>query len=236
MLETLIVVTSADRLDPEHLTGVWLEEYAIPFTALCEAGVAITVASPRGGPAPIDPKTAPDAAATGRWRKALDALASTKRLADVADARFDAIFLPGGHGPLVDLANDATLAALVTRLAREGAIIAAVCHGPAGLLAVTGADGAPLVRGRRLTAFTNGEETLAGLQTVVPFLLETRLRDAGAVFEHAVLPMGCHVSRDGLLITGQNPASSEALARCLIEALGERQRAALVGQPAAAPL
>ncbi|HWF00756.1 MAG TPA: type 1 glutamine amidotransferase domain-containing protein [Caulobacteraceae bacterium] len=236
MLETLIVVTSADRLDAEHLTGVWLDEYAIPFTALCEAGVALTVASSRGGPAPIDPKTAPDAAATARWRIALDALASTKTLAEVAGERFDAVLLPGGHGPLVDLAGDADLAALVTRLAGEGAIVAALCHGAAGLLGATGKDGLPLVRGRKLTAFTNGEETLSGLQTFVPFLLETRLRDQGAVFEHALLPTAGHVVRDGLLVTGQNPASSEALARCLIEALGERQRAALTGEPAAAPI
>ena len=234
MMKTLIVVTSAGALGAGHPTGVWLEEFAIPFTALCAAGIELTVASPRGGPAPIDPKTAPDASATTRWKEALAALADTRPLAQVVDGDFDALFLPGGHGPLVDLAGDATIAALAGRMAAEGKVIAAVCHGPAALLGARRADGEALVQGRKLTAFTNGEETLAGLQTVVPFLLETKLREAGALFEHAILPGACHVVRDGLLITGQNPASSEAVARLLMEALAERQRATLTGEPAPA--
>ena len=235
MMKTLIVVTSAAALDAEHPTGVWLEEYAIPFTALCAAGIQLTVASPQGGQGPIDPKTAPDADAAARWKEALAALADTRPLAQVAGEDFDALFLPGGHGPLVDLAGDARLAELAGRMADEGKIVAAVCHGAAGLLAARRADGHALVEGRKLTAFTNGEETLAGLQAVVPFLLETKLREAGAVFEHALLPGACHVTQDGLLITGQNPASSEAVARSLMEALAERQRAALTAETEPAP-
>lgn len=226
-MKVLVVVTSADRLDDSHPTGVWLEEYAIVFTALIEAGIDLTVASPRGGAAPIDPKTGPDEAAKARWRRALEALADTRALADVQMDGFDALFLPGGHGPLVDLATDPHLADLASGFVVAGRIVAALCHGPAGLLGARAADGGPFLNGRRLTAFTNGEEALAGLQTVVPFLLETRLREAGAQFEHALLPGGCHVVSDDILITGQNPASSAALARCLLEKLAERQRAVL---------
>jgi putative intracellular protease/amidase len=154
-------------------------------------------------------------------------LVETVPLADVRGDDCEALVLPGGHGPLVDLAADQRVAEIASAFAASGRVIAAVCHGPAALLGAKGRDGAPLVAGRKLTAFTNGEETLAGLQSVVPFLLETRLREAGALFEHALLPGGSHVTRDGALLTGQNPASSDALARCLLQELGERQRAAL---------
>jgi putative intracellular protease/amidase len=226
-MKALIVVTSADRFDEAHPTGVWLEEYAVLFTALCEAGIDPEVASPRGGAAPIDPKTAPDEAAKARWRWALDALEDTRPLSDTRGEDCEALVFPGGHGSLVDLAAEPCAADLVTAFAASGRVIAALCHGPVALLGARGKDGAPLIAGRKLTAFTNGEETLGGLQSVVPFLLETRLREVGAQFEHALLPGGCHVARDENLLTGQNPASSDALARVLLEVLGERQRAAL---------
>jgi putative intracellular protease/amidase len=223
-MKALIVVTSADRLDDTHPTGVWLDEYAIVFTALCDAGVEVTVASPNGGAAPIDPKTAPDAADEARWRGALAALATTRILGQVGDVGFDAIVFPGGHGPLADLASDPDAAALASAFAADGRIVAALCHGPAALLEAQEPAGAPLVAGRKVTAFTNGEETLAGMQGVAPFLLESRLREAGAQFEHALLPGGCHVVRDEYLLTGQNPASSDVFARSLLEAIAERQR------------
>lgn len=226
-MKALIVVTSADRLDEAHPTGVWLAEYAVLFSALCEAGVEPVVASPLGGVAPVDPKAPPDEAAKARWRRALDALSDTRQLDEVRGDDCEALVFPGGHGPLVDLAADPRVARLAGAFAASERLIAAVCHGPAALLGATDSNGRPLVAGRKLTAFTNGEETLAGLQSVVPFLLETRLREAGAQFEHALLPGGCHVTRDGNLLTGQNPASSDALARCLLQELGERQRAAL---------
>jgi putative intracellular protease/amidase len=226
-MNVLIVVTSADTLGPGHPTGLWLEEFAVPYTALAEVGVAITVASPRGGAAPIDPKTAPDDKAREKWGPAIQALGDTKRLADASESDFDALCIPGGHGPMVDLSGDADLAALIGAFDRAGKIIAAICHGPAALLAAIAADGSAFVKGRRLTAFTNGEETLAGLAAIVPFSLETRLREAGARFEHALLPMTGHVVTDRNLITGQNPASSVAMARALADALAERQRAHL---------
>ena len=205
----------------------WLEEYAIPYVALSEGGIAVTVASPKGGQGPIDPKTAPDAKTPARWEGALAALARTTALSEVAEADFDAVFVPGGHGPTVDLATDPAVASLIGDFVSAGKIVAAVCHGPAALLDVQGADGQPLVKDRKVTGFTNGEEMLAQLQTVVPFLLEDRLRAAGARFEHALSPGVCHVVRDGDLITGQNPASSETIAKTLMDALAERQKAAI---------
>jgi putative intracellular protease/amidase len=226
-MQVLIIVTSADSLAPGHPTGVWLDEYAIPYVALSEAGIGVTVASPKGGPGPIDPKTAPNEKTPARWTPALAALAETKPLSEVSQAEFDAVFIPGGHGPMVDLASDPSVASLIGAFARAGKIVAAVCHGPAALLQVEGADGAPLLKDRKVTGFTNAEEMLAGLQAVVPFLLEDRLRAAGAKVERAIAPGGCHVVRDGDLITGQNPASSEAVAKSLMEALAERQKAAI---------
>ena len=232
-MNVLFIVTSADTLAPGHPTGVWLEEYAIPYVALSEAGIGVTVASPKGGQGPIDPKTAPDAKAAARWEKALAALARTRPLAEVSVTDFDAVFVPGGHGPMVDLATDPAVASLIGDFAKSGKLVAAVCHGPAALLGVTGSDGQPFLKDRKMTGFTNGEEGLAKLQTVVPFLLEDRLRAAGAKFEHALVPGACHVVSDGALITGQNPASSEAVAKTLMEALAARQAAAIGVAPGA---
>ena len=232
-MNVLFIVTSADTLAPGHPTGVWLEEYAIPYVALSEAGIAVTVASPMGGPGPIDPKTAPDAKAAARWQTALDALDDTRRVSDVAEKDFDAVFIPGGHGPMVDLAVDPAVARLIGDFARAGKILAAVCHGPAALLQVVGPDGELYLKDRKVTGFTNGEETLVQLQAVVPFLLEDRLRAAGAKFEHALVPWACHVVVDGDLITGQNPASSETIAKTLMEALAARQAAAIGVAPGA---
>lgn len=232
-MNILFVVTSADTLAPGHPTGVWLEEYAIPYVALSEAGISVTVASPKGGQGPIDPKTKPDDKSAARWGAALVALSRTKRLADVHAKDFDAVFIPGGHGPMVDLATDPALADLISAFVVEQKIVAAVCHGPAALLGVTSADGQPFLTGRRMTGFTNGEETIAKLQTVVPFLLEDRLKAIGAIFEHALVPGACHVVTDGVLITGQNPASSEAIAKTMMEALAARQRQAVGVAPTA---
>ena len=228
-MNILFAVTSADALAPGHPTGLWLEEFAVPYTALAEVGVAIVVASPKGGAAPIDPKTAPDDKAREKWGPAIAALTDTKRLADVSEADFEAVYIPGGHGPMVDLRHDADLAALIGAFDRAGKTVAAICHGPAALLAATDAAGRPFVKGRRITGFTNGEETLAGLQSVVPFCLETELRAAGGLFEHALLPGACHIVSDGNLITGQNPASSLAMAKALVGDLAERQRARMAG-------
>jgi len=223
-MNVLIVTTSCNMLAPDHPTGLWLEEFAVPFTAFSEAGASIRVVSPKGGAVPIDPKTAPTEKDREKWPAALQALTSTGRLAEVAADRFDAVFIPGGHGPMMDLVNDQQLQRLLAAFDRDGKMVAAVCHGPAALLNVRNAAGEPLVKGRKVTGFTNVEERLVMLHSVVPFLLEDALKERGANFESALLPFFCHVVRDDNLITGQNPASSTKIAEELLAALEEGSR------------
>ncbi len=218
-MRALIVATSCRQLPSGHPTGLWAEEFAVPYLALTQAGVEVTVASPAGGAVPIDEKSQPSEKEAQEWASALSALHTTRTLASVKDESFDLIFLPGGHGPLVDLATDATLQEMLSRQDADGKLIAAVCHGPAGLLHVRRRDGSPLLKGRRVTGFTNMEERLAGLHGQVPFLLEDAMKDQGADFHSALLPMLSHVERDGHLITGQNPKSSEAIGKAMVEAL-----------------
>ncbi|MGZ3487125.1 MAG: type 1 glutamine amidotransferase domain-containing protein [Isosphaeraceae bacterium] len=223
-MNVLIVTTSCNMLAPDHPTGLWLEEFAVPFTAFSEAGASIRVVSPKGGAVPIDPKTAPTEKDREKWPAAIQALTSTGRLAEVAADRFDAVFIPGGHGPMVDLVNDQQLQRLLAAFDRDGKMVAAVCHGPAALLNVRNAAGEPLVKGRKVTGFTNVEERLVLLHSVVPFLLEDALKERGANFESALLPFFSHVVRDENLITGQNPASSTKVAEELLAALEEGSR------------
>ena len=223
-MNVLIVTTSCNMLAPDHPTGLWLEEFAVPFTAFSKAGASIRVVSPKGGAVPIDPKTAPTEKDREKWPAALQALTSTGRLAEVAADRFDAVFIPGGHGPMVDLVNDQQLQRLLAAFDRDGKMVAAVCHGPAALLNVRNAAGEPLVKGRKVTGFTNVEERLVMLHSVVPFLLEDALKERGANFESALLPFFSHVVRDENLITGQNPASSTKVAEELLAALEEGSR------------
>jgi putative intracellular protease/amidase len=218
-MRTLIVTTSCNQLPSGHPTGLWAEEYAVPYMALKKAGVEIVVASPAGGVVPVDEKSRPDPGEAKEWAPALAALQSTVPLAAVQEQEFDLIFLPGGHGPLVDLAGDATLQRLLSRQDASGRLIGSVCHGPAALLDVRRHDGSPLLQGRRVTGFTNTEERLAGLHDKVPFLLEDEMKARGADFHSALLPMLSHVERDGNLLTGQNPKSSHAIAKAMVEAL-----------------
>jgi putative intracellular protease/amidase len=220
-----MVLTSHDRLgDTGKPTGFWLEEFAAPYYVLKDAGHRITLASPNGGQPPLDPKSDEPEAQTDATRRFRDdpeagaALADTERLAEVNPSHFEGLFFPGGHGPMWDLAEDADVRRIIEALLGAGKPVAAVCHGPAALRRVLGEDGAPLVRGHRLTGFTNEEEAAVGLTDVVPFLLEDELRGLGADFSSgsAFAP---HAVRDGLLITGQNPASSEPAAEALLEAL-----------------
>ncbi len=220
-MKVLIVTTSCRMLAPDHPTGLWLEEFAVPYTALLEAGASIRVASPKGGAVPVDPKTTPTEKDQQRWPAAIAALESSERVDGQTADDFDAIFIPGGHGPMVDLAGDLDLQRLIAAFDRAGKWIAAICHGPAALVKVRNSEGKPLVAGRKLTSFTNMEERLVMLHDVVPFLLEDALKEQGAEFESALLPMFSHVVRDGHLITGQNPASSEKLAQELLTALNE---------------
>lgn len=213
----LVVVTNHDRIDANHATGLWFEEFAVPYQLFRAAGCQVTVASPKGGPAPIDPRSAPDASQAATHAEALRALTDTRALSGIRSDDFDAVFFPGGHGTMYDLPV-AKVGRVVGEFADAGKIVAAVCHGPAALVAATRADGTAVVRGRRLTCFTNEEERAAQLDRLVPFLLETKLRELGA--EYIPSPAWSkHVVVDGTLITGQNPQSSADAARAVISAL-----------------
>jgi putative intracellular protease/amidase len=218
-MRVLFITTSSNRLASGHPTGQWAEEFAVPYMAALEAGVAVTVASPHAGAVPIDDKSAPSEKEAQEWAPALEALRHSVSLASVREEDFDGIFIPGGHGPMVDLAHDATAHALIARHDAAGKPVAAVCHGPAALVNARRADGAPFLQGRKATGFTNTEESLAGLKDKVPFLLEDAMKAAGADFHSAPLPMLSHVEHDGNLITGQNPRSSEAIGQAFVKAL-----------------
>lgn len=220
MPKLLIVTTSHDLFgdDGSHPTGVWLEEFALPYMEFLNHGVEMTIASPKGGAMPIDPRSLPTPEQEQAWERAIVAAQHTVKLSEVQSTDFDAIFLPGGHGPMFDLPNNSELQALLREFYEAGKIISAVCHGPAGLVGATLADGTPLVQGKVLTAYTYSEEVAAKLDQDVPFILEHRLRELGAEFI-AHPNKADHVERDGQLITGQNPNSSASIARSVIAAL-----------------
>lgn len=224
-MKILMVLTSHDRLgDTGKKTGFWLEEFAAPYYVFKDAGAEIVLASPKGGQPPLDPKSdEPDAQtdATRRFRadaEATAALGTTRVLADVANDEFDAIFYPGGHGPLWDLANDEHSIHLIESNYAAGTPLAFVCHAPGVLNKTRTAAGAPLVQGKQVTGFTNGEEAAAGLTDVVPFLVEDMLTANGGGYSKAE-DWASHVVIDGNLVTGQNPASSEAAAKTLLSVL-----------------
>ncbi len=220
-MRALFVTTSCDRLASGHPTGLWAEEFAVPYMAALEAGIRVVVASPKGGAVPIDANSAPSDDERNAWAPALSALGSSVTLESVQDEDFDAIFIPGGHGPMVDLAHDKVLHDLVARHDTGGKLIAAVCHGPAALVYAHRANGAPFLEGRRATGFTDAEERLAGLHDKVPFLLEDVMKSKGADFHSALLPMLSHIEHDGNLLTGQNPRSSDAIAKAMVQALAK---------------
>jgi putative intracellular protease/amidase len=229
-MKVLMVLTSHGTLgDTGKRTGFWLEEFAAPYYALKDAGADITLASPAGGQPPLDPKSdAPDAQtdATRRFKgdpAAQAALADTRALEAIRATDFDAVFYPGGHGPLWDLAEDARSIALIETMLAAEKPVALVCHAPGALRHVKRADGAPMVQGRSVTGFTNTEEAAAGLTEVVPFLVEDMLVQEGGRYSKAG-DWQPHVVRDGLLITGQNPASSEPAARELLHQLGSAEQ------------
>lgn len=227
-MKILMVLTSHDRLGNTGIkTGFWLEEFAAPYYVLKDAGAGITLASPKGGQPPLDPKSGePDfqTAATQRFNRDKDAqaaLATTIKLAEVSPQDFDAVFYPGGHGPLWDLAENPDSIALINAMYAAGKPVAAVCHAPCVLRRAKSPDGAPLVHGKRVTGFANTEEAAVQLTEVVPFLVEDELVRLGGNYSKAQdwLP---HAVSDGNLITGQNPASSEAVAKLLLKQLDQR--------------
>ena len=221
-----MILTSHDQLgDTGKKTGFWLEEFAAPYYVFRDAGATITLASPKGGQPPLDPKSdAPDAQtpATERFKADTEAnaqLAATHKLSEIDVAAYDGVFYPGGHGPMWDLANDSASIALIQDALAANKPVAAVCHAPAALKNVKNADGTPLVKGKTVTGFSNSEEDAAGLSDIVPFLLEDTLKEQGGEYSRGD-DWAVHVVEDGLLITGQNPASSEEAAKRLLAKLG----------------
>ncbi|BCS55425.1 type 1 glutamine amidotransferase domain-containing protein [Geobacter sp. SVR] len=214
----LMVVTSADTIRPGKPTGLWLEEFAVPYLKFKGAGYDVTVASIKGGAAPVDPRSQDDAAKVKQWEDAVQVLQGTIPLDRVKSDPFAAIFLPGGHGTMFDLPGNRHLKELLQQFSAGDKVIAAVCHGPAGLVGATGKDGKPLVAGKSMTAFTDDEERAVALDKEMPFLLETKLREAGAKFVVGG-KWASHVEVDGKLVTGQNPASSASTAEAVIHLL-----------------
>lgn len=226
-----MVLTSHDQLgNTGRKTGFWLEEFAAPYFVFRDAGVELTLASPKGGQPPVDPKSdlpenqTPAMARFKQDKVAQQVLAQTVRLADMRAENFDTVFYVGGHGPMWDLAESTDSIALIESFYNSGKPVAAVCHAPGVLHRVT-YKGAPLVKGKRVTGFTNGEEEAVQLTHVVPFLVEDELKRVGGLYEKAPDWQSFAIT-DGRLITGQNPASSTAAAKALLDLLAERAAAA----------
>jgi putative intracellular protease/amidase len=224
-MNILFVLTSHDKLgDTGKKTGFWVEEFANPYYTLLDKGAKITIATPKGGAAPIDPSSdSPDAATADTERFNNDAeakanIANTKVLADMNPDDFDAVFYPGGHGPLWDLANNTTSIALIEKFNSQNKPMAFVCHAPAALKGVKASNGTPLVNGKNVTGFTNSEEAAVQLTDIVPFLVEDMLTENGGVYSKKE-DWAAYALQDGNLITGQNPASSELVAEKLLESL-----------------
>jgi putative intracellular protease/amidase len=221
-MKILIILTSHDELGATgKKTGFWLEEFAAPYYVFKDAGAEITLASPKGGQPPLDPKSdAPDSqtAATRRFKEdpaSQAALANTVKLASINAADYDAVFYPGGHGPLWDLAEDRNSIALIEAMYAQGKPVSAVCHAPGVLRLARSSDGSPLVKGKSVTGFSNSEEAAVGLTEVVPFLVEDELQKQGGHYSKAADWQSYFVQDDNL-ITGQNPASSEAVAKAVL--------------------
>lgn len=224
-MKILFILTSHDELgNTGHKTGFWIEEFAAPYYLLKEKGFTITLASPKGGQPPIDPKSAePDfqTPATIKFNndsETKELLSKTLKLDTVNQADYDAVFYPGGHGPLWDLAEDKNSIALIEDFYRNNKPVAAVCHAPGIFRHTKNADGTALVNGKKVTGFTNGEEEAVQLTTIVPFLVEDMLKSNGGIYSKSE-DWHPYAVEDGLLITGQNPASSELVAELLAKKL-----------------
>ena len=220
--DILMVVTNHGDIDDKPTTGIWFTEFSEPFEAFRQAGANITVASPNGGPAPVDPRGYPSHDAIAAVRDALAVLNATTRLSHVDLAAFDGVFFPGGHGPMFDLAVDPAVKSLIAAFWDAGKPVAAVCHGPAALLDVRLTDGTTLLHGRRVTGFTKGEDAEDALFAHMPFSLQDRMSAEGAAFVEQP-PKSVHVETDGRLVTGQNPASAEATAAAFLAALAQAE-------------
>ncbi|MEZ2774866.1 type 1 glutamine amidotransferase domain-containing protein [Acinetobacter pseudolwoffii] len=224
-MKILIVLTSHDTLgDTGKKTGFWLEELAAPYYSFVDAGAELILASPAGGQPPLDPKSnEPDAQTetTKRFEAdevAMQQLANTHKLSEVLNQDFDAVFYPGGHGPLWDLAEDQNSISLIEQTLQANKPVALVCHAPGVLRDVKDAEGRSIIEGKTVTGFSNSEEDGVGLTEIVPFLVEDMLKENGGKYSKAE-DWQVHVKEDGLLITGQNPASSAATAEALLKRL-----------------
>ncbi|MGI4857448.1 MAG: type 1 glutamine amidotransferase domain-containing protein [Janthinobacterium lividum] len=224
-MKVLMVLTSHDELgNTGRKTGFWLEEFAAPYYAFKDAGAQVVLASPKGGQPPLDPKSNEPAFQTDATHRfeaddaAQSQLAATLCLDSVTQADFDTVFYPGGHGPLWDLAEDAHSIALIESFLAADKPVALVCHAPGVLRHVKTPDGKPLVEGKKVTGFTNTEEAAVELTDIVPFLVEDELKAKGAIFSRGD-DWGSYIVSDGLLITGQNPASSAEAAAFLLKQL-----------------
>lgn len=229
-MKILMVLTSHDRMgDTGHETGFWLEEFAAPYYVFKDAGAQVTLASPKGGLPPVDPNSQAEEALTDETRRfeadaeARSQLAETHKLSEVEVNDFDAVFFPGGHGPLWDLTQDPDVRRLVEGFMAAERPVAAVCHAPTVLLEARTPEGDPLVKGRKVTGFANSEEQAVGLTDVVPHLLEDALTSLGGQYQRGSDDFAPFQVRDGLLVTGQNPASSAPTAHLLLEVLAERR-------------
>jgi putative intracellular protease/amidase len=230
-MKILMVLTSHDQLgNTGKKTGFWLEELAAPYFIFGDAGVDITLASPKGGQPPLDPKSNEPGFQTDDTRRfeqdptATHALANTTKLSEIDQADYDSVFFPGGHGPLWDLTNDSDALSLIEDILSAKKPVALVCHAPGILTNVKAPNGEPIAKGRAVTGFTNSEEDAMHLVDVVPYLLEDVLKEQGAQFT-STANWGVHVVQDGLLITGQNPGSSKQTAQRLLDALKKQDAA-----------
>ncbi|WP_310556303.1 type 1 glutamine amidotransferase domain-containing protein [Flavobacterium sp.] len=228
-MKIVIVLTSHSKLgNTEGKTGFWIEEFATPYYLFQESGVKITLASPEGGQPPIDPKSdTPEnqTESTIRYKKdkkLLELMANTTKLQDISATNFDAIFYPGGHGPLWDLATDKNSIKLIEDFWDAKKPVATVCHSPSVLLNVKDEDGEYLVKGKKVTGFSNTEEQAVQLDKIVPFLLEDELKNKGGIYSKKE-DWASYVVKDGLLITGQNPASSGDVAKELLTLLNHKK-------------
>lgn len=213
----LIVVTNFSGNENIKETGVWLEEFAVPYLVFRDTGYELTVASPLGGFSPVD-EGSMSCSNPEEWDECIKILRNTTRLTEINYRDYDGIFLPGGHGPMFDLANDLVLKEIVEHFYEKDKIVSAVCHGPAGLILAKDKKGDSILKDKKVTCFTNKEEHIVKKDELVPFLLETKIRELGAKFEDAA-PWSEHICVDKNLITGQNPQSALLLAEKVVEAL-----------------
>lgn len=215
MSKILFILTSHDRMLNGEATGIWLEEHAVPYLAFTRAGHNVTVASMAGGKVPVDPKSAPSLEQAAAWGQAVAMLADTPAFDTLDTDSFDAVYLPGGHGTVFDMPYNKKLHDLLLRFDAAGKVIAALCHAPAVFAGLRRADGTPFIAGRHVAAFTDAEERAVDGVSKVPFLLESRLKELGAI-HHPAADWASNAILDGHLVTGQNPQSSAAAATLML--------------------